>query len=158
MAHARLSHGGTVTGEADAVARAAQIDRSMQAEERQWIADLRARGIKAAHPDDGWVERTLNRVHLCYPQFNDGLAVGDLLALGSPWGETRIVRVTRGEDIRLAPAAIKEMVGHSGPWYWRFEEAPSGVRDRQTAVGAPPATARRSRSRSASKDTDGGEG
>jgi hypothetical protein len=68
----------------------------------RWIEELRFRGVKAAHPDDGWVLRESNEVTLTYPQFNDGLCVGDLLALG--WPEiredvalmrcTRLVRIT----------------------------------------------------------------
>jgi hypothetical protein len=112
---ATLSTGGTIEGEPEAVARAVAIDRSMQAEERQWIADLRARGVKAAHPDDGWVDRAENKVHLCYPDFNDGLAVGDLLALGWP-SRYRIVRVTATSTLRLQPQDRLP-----GPWYWHFE-------------------------------------
>ena len=63
------------------------------ATERRWVAQLRFAGIKAAHPDDGWVDRKKNEVFLCYPQFNDGLQVGDRLALGSA-DHHRIVVVT----------------------------------------------------------------
>ena len=111
----RLSTGSVVSGHAEHVARAVAIDRDMVQQEREWIADLRARGVKAAHPDDGWVDRDRNRLHLAYPQFNDSLLVGDLLALGWPWSETRIVRVTATSDNPFA-------VDHVGPWYWHFEE------------------------------------
>lgn len=50
---------------------------------------LRAAGIKACHPDDGWVRRECptrpeiaGSVYLCYPQFNDGPDIGDTIALG----------------------------------------------------------------------------
>lgn len=109
-----LSHGGQVSGAPEHVAHAVAIDRDMQRSEREWIADLRRQGVKAAHPDDGWVDRNVGRVHLCYPQFNDGLKVGDLLALGWP-DRTRLVRITRTSENRLAG-------GHSGPWYFHFEE------------------------------------
>jgi hypothetical protein len=108
-----LSDGSEVRGTPDALTRVARIDRDMQTQKREWIAGLRARGVKAAHPDDGWVDRDKNRVHLCYPDFNDGLKVGDLLALGWPWKDTRIVRITATEDMWLAPWV--------SPWWWHFE-------------------------------------
>jgi hypothetical protein len=49
-----------------------------------WIEKLRAEGIKAAHPDDGWVNRENNSVFFMYPQFDDGIKDGELLALGWP--------------------------------------------------------------------------
>jgi len=61
---------------------------------QEWIRALRQQGIRAAHPDDGWVNRADNEVHLCYPHFDDGLGVGDLLALGWESRGHRVVRVT----------------------------------------------------------------
>lgn len=58
-----------------------------------WVKPLREDGIRAAHPDDGWVDRNENTVCFCYPDFNDGAGVGDLVALGRP-DEYRIVRLT----------------------------------------------------------------
>lgn len=49
---------------------------------RQWIANLREQGVKASHPDDGWVDREKNTVFFCYPQFNDYPKVGDTISLG----------------------------------------------------------------------------
>lgn len=102
---ATLSTGSVVSGEAQYVEQAIAIDQRFQQEERSWVARLRAQGIKAAHPDDGWVHRDTNKIHLEYPQFNDGLGVGDLLALG--WAhrrDYRIVRVTKVEPVgRLIP-------------------------------------------------------
>lgn len=43
---------------------------------------LRKEGFKAAHPNDGWVDRENNIITLCYPQFNDGVGVGDKMMLG----------------------------------------------------------------------------
>lgn len=58
-----------------------------------WISELRKNGVKAAHPDDGWVDREKNTVRMTYPQFNDGIKVGDVIALG--WADRfRLVRVT----------------------------------------------------------------
>lgn len=92
--------GSTVRGAPDNVALAVDIERKMIAQEGDWVARLRAAGVKAAHPDDGWVHRPPHRecVHLEYPQFNDGVEVGDLIALGWPWKDRlRIVRVTEVE-------------------------------------------------------------
>lgn len=69
------------------------VDRRLSEEREKWVAELRAAGAKAAHPDDGWVYRELDRVVLEYPYYNDGLAVGDLLALGWPGKPTRLVRI-----------------------------------------------------------------
>lgn len=90
---------------------------SDEAAEARWIADLRARGVKAAHPNDGWVHRDENKIHLCYPQFNDGVAVGDLMALGWPrWPEkTRIVRIVGTSNNSFAPP-------WENPWYLHFED------------------------------------
>jgi len=65
--------------------------------ENDWISMLRSKGIKAAHPDDGWVDRNLNKAYLPYPQFNDGVREGDLIALG--WSNKwRIVKITKVEE------------------------------------------------------------
>jgi hypothetical protein len=78
------------------------IAEQMEAEQTQWIADLRAAGVKAAHPDDGWVDRQENYVRLVYPQFDDGIVVGDIIALGWPQRhrttpQHRLVKVVRIE-------------------------------------------------------------
>jgi hypothetical protein len=92
-----------------------QLSSLSPARERQWIAGLREQGVKAAHPDDGWVNRDEHKIHLAYPQFDDGLEVGDLLALGWPWTHTRLVRVTGQSDNRFAVPFVS-------PWYWHFED------------------------------------
>ncbi|QOV08415.1 hypothetical protein Kirov_216 [Bacillus phage Kirov] len=61
--------------------------------ERQWIADLESQGVKASHPDDGWVDRQKNIVFLCYPQFNNYPEIGDTIALGSAYSGHRLVKV-----------------------------------------------------------------
>jgi len=63
-------------------------------DERRWIEELRGQGFKAAHPNDGWVDRERNVLTFCYPQFNDGAGVGDLVMLGSP-GDPRTQRPIR---------------------------------------------------------------
>ena len=82
----------------------AAIAQDMERQQDEWIAALRAQGVKAAHPDDGWVDREANTVLFTYPQFDDGAKVGDLVALGWPrWNSAkpqhRIVRIT-GEVVR----------------------------------------------------------
>ena len=60
-----------------------QIVDNWDGREREWIESLRRQGVKAAHPDDGWVDRKINKVSFCYPQFNDGVKGGDIIALGN---------------------------------------------------------------------------
>lgn len=82
------------------------VCRKSEESNAQWITKLRAAGIKAAHPDDGWVDRERNEIHLAYPQFHDGLEVGDLLALGYHFADTRLVEVTGFRENRVAIGAI----------------------------------------------------
>ena len=65
-----------------------------QTAESEWIKNLRIEGYKAAHPNDGWVNREENKIHLAYPQFNDGLQVGDKMMLGWASGNERPIRIT----------------------------------------------------------------
>lgn len=73
-------------------------------QEEQWVAELQACGVVAAHPNDGWVDREKNTFHLAYPQFNDGVLVGSLVCLGQPFEQdkNRIVRVTSIKENALA--------------------------------------------------------
>lgn len=87
-----------VSGQAKFVSMYAGIADNMEREQDAWIAGLRSIGVKASHPDDGWVDRKNNSMQFVYPQFNDGAKVGDLVALGSPqWSSAnpqhRIVRL-----------------------------------------------------------------
>lgn len=91
------SHGEEITGPASVVSAYRRIERDQQAQERAWVAELRELGVKAAHPDDAWVDRHRDRVRFCYPQFDDGPEAGDLIALGVPWRQHRLVRVTSVE-------------------------------------------------------------
>jgi len=67
----------------------------------RWL--IKNYGIRAEHPDDGWVNRKENKVHFCYPPLLLNLKKGDLIALGWPSldddkiGEYRIVKVTEIE-------------------------------------------------------------
>ena len=72
---------------------------------RAWVADLRALGVKAAHPDDGWVNRKADTVQLVYPQFNDGPGVGDLIALGDP-ERYRLVRVIACREVGIVARSM----------------------------------------------------
>ena len=74
-------------------------------EEEAWIVHLRAHGIKAAHPNDGWVKRDRKEVHFAYPFFNDGCGVGDLVMLGWPdksaQKSLRLVRIIGFRDTTM---------------------------------------------------------
>lgn len=116
-ASATLLNGSVISGDPWAVDLAVKLDVSYAERERHWVADLRKDGVKAAHPDDGWVKRDQSKVHLCYPQFNDGLGVGDLLALG--WADRwRVVRITATEK----PSPLCSVLGID-PWFYVFEAA-----------------------------------
>lgn len=69
-----------------------EISRNYEKSEQEWIISLKKDGIKAAHPDDGWVDRTKNIVQFVYPQFNSGVNIGDYIVLGSP-DKYRVVKV-----------------------------------------------------------------
>lgn len=60
-----------------------------------WHASLRKLGIAATHPDDGWVNRANNTIHLCYPHIMaDVLKPGSIIALGDS-ESYRLVRLTK---------------------------------------------------------------
>jgi hypothetical protein len=85
--------GGSITGPASVVASAIAFEQSERAKEQAWADDLIRRGVKAAHPDDGWVNREENTVTFAYPRFDHSPAAGDVIALGDP-DKFRLVRVT----------------------------------------------------------------
>jgi hypothetical protein len=91
---------GTVRGEPGFIKTWIDVGNQMREEQKRWIAGLRVMGVKAAHPDDGWVNRTKagrhDYVQFVYPQFDDGVKEGDLIALGWP-GEFRVRKVIRIE-------------------------------------------------------------
>jgi hypothetical protein len=66
----------------DFLASFVRASQEYDEKEDEWVKTLRLSGVKAAHPDDGWVNRTKNCFQFSYPQFNDGVSVGDLVALG----------------------------------------------------------------------------
>jgi hypothetical protein len=59
------------------------VCNNYKANEAKWVAMLKEKGYKAAHPDDGWVNRVANEVRFVYPQFKYKLQPGDLVALGN---------------------------------------------------------------------------
>ena len=71
-----------------------QADR----DKAKWCDELKGQGVKAAHPDDGWVDREKNSVYFAYPHFDLGVQVGDLIALGWHFDKTRIVEVVEIKD------------------------------------------------------------
>ena len=109
---AKLTSG--VSGQPEFVALHRSIAVTMEQQQEEWIATLRVAGVKAAHPDDGWVNRKDNYVQFAYPQFNDGAKAGDLIALGWPqWGDKK----PRHRIVRL----IEFKPGRFGDGSWRFE-------------------------------------
>lgn len=98
-----------------------EVGKSMEEEEKQWITELRSQGVKASHPDDGWVDRENNTVLLQYPQFNDGVKIGDTIALGWSWHKTRLVKVV---DIIISPLgctryAFEPIEPEKEPNWWK---------------------------------------
>lgn len=84
----------------------------MESEKAKWVSELRKSGFKAAHPNDGWVDREKKELHFAYPHFNDGAGVGDLVMLGWATGNKylRPVRLTgRRESM-------------SGLVWWSFDD------------------------------------
>lgn len=71
----------------------ADICREGQAKQEAWIASLREQGVRAAHPDDGWVNRGKSEVQFVYPQFMDGVNCGSIVAIGWP-DRHRLVELT----------------------------------------------------------------
>ncbi len=79
-------------GQHEFLDRWAAICRQGQRDLNEWRSMLRANGVKAAHPDDGWVDRDALTVFFCYPHFDDGVRIGDTIALGWDW-QWRLVSV-----------------------------------------------------------------
>lgn len=77
-----------------------EIVAQRKLDEQDWVKELRAQGVKACHPNDGWVDRENNKIHLCYPLFNDGVGVGDKIMLGwvNDKKSHRLIEVTEIED------------------------------------------------------------
>lgn len=67
--------------------------RDYEVEMDKWKRELAQRGVKGAHPNDGWVNRDENTVIFVYPHFDYGISVGDFIALGDK-DEFCIARIT----------------------------------------------------------------
>jgi hypothetical protein len=94
-----MRDGSTVRATREAMATVIAVENRLHREEQSMGARLKARGVIAWHPDDGWVRRDPDdpSVHLEYPTFRlKTPEPGDLIAL-SGIRETRIVRVNRAE-------------------------------------------------------------
>lgn len=109
-----------ITGRTPALtASAHRIVDNMQSEEEQWVAGLRKRGFKAAHPNDGWVDRVNKELNLCYPQFDDGVEPGSMVMLGWPRDEKTKDNV---------PVIITEVKKHMlGDDTYKYEHITAGV-------------------------------
>lgn len=59
-----------------------QICKDYESEKQRWITDLKEQGFKAAHPNDGWVDRETLKVEFSYPHFDNSPQVGDKIMLG----------------------------------------------------------------------------
>jgi hypothetical protein len=101
----RYRDGSSITGQADLVAFAAQAEQEAAARMQDWVSALIARGVKAAHPDDGWVDREANSVTFAYARFDLDPQIGDLIALGDP-EEYRLVRVVDRQFRNLLTAKV----------------------------------------------------
>lgn len=107
-------NGEVVSGDNKFVLRYAEICREANINKGLWIAKLRANNIKASHPDDGWVDREKNKVCFMYPQFNDGIDIGNSIALGSP-DKYRVVKIIGIRDESCMGVG-------SGLEYYQFKE------------------------------------
>ncbi len=48
-----------------------------------WIKKLKSLGVKASHPNDGWIDREKKIAFFSYPHFNIGVDLGNKIALGT---------------------------------------------------------------------------
>jgi len=69
----------------------AKICIDQRTQKAEFISLMRGNGFKAAHPNDGWVDRQNLTIHMCYPYFDDGIQVGDkiMIAFASDAPEKR---------------------------------------------------------------------
>lgn len=128
-----LASGATVRADEEHMGLVMDIERKMADEQMSWIEALEAMGVKAAHPDDGWVHRYLKpgeepsglthytrneefeSIHWSYPYFREDLEPGDMIALGWPYHaeKTRIVLFTY-------TTPYQKNFPERGPWSWHF--------------------------------------
>lgn len=82
----------SVSGDAGFVSLFKKVEADHNRRTELWIGHLVDYGVKAAHPDDGWVDRENNEVSFAYPYFNLRPSVGDTIVLGD-CSKCRIVQV-----------------------------------------------------------------
>lgn len=109
------------SGRPDLVANWRKICLEQQHDLDVWRAKLKADGVRAAHPDDGWVDDRQNIVFLSNPHFDLGLRPGDVMAIGDPHGY-RFVRILERAPLLLLPNANR----------WRFDQCGAVITVRQT--------------------------
>lgn len=83
---------------------------------KKWVQDLRDQGFKAAHPDDGYVDREKNNVYFAYPHFDDGVNIGDKIVLGWHNEKSRVVKIIDIEKMEILIVPDKPTI------YYYFEE------------------------------------
>lgn len=88
------------------------ICKEAEARKEAWIQELRAQGFKAAHPNDGWVDRVNNEVFFAYPHFRDELNLYDKVMLGWDF-EKKTQRPVR---------IVSKRVSLSGQTWWKFKD------------------------------------
>jgi hypothetical protein len=83
----RSKDGLCTSADPDAIALWDRIGDRMESEQVSWSGLLREMGVKAEHPDDGWVRRNAEpqSVEFSYARFDLKPQVGDLIALGAPY-------------------------------------------------------------------------
>lgn len=102
------------SGDAEFVSAFAAISRASYARRDEWVQQLRQEGVRAIHPDDGWVDRKQNSVHFCYPRLLLlPIQPGDIIVLGSP-DRFRRCRITKVEPWLVFPSNLN----------YYFEEIP----------------------------------
>jgi len=102
-----------VTGAPQFVALWNTVVKESEASKANWVSALRKSGFKAAHPNDGWVDRQNNKLKLVYPHFDDGVEVGSLVMLG--W---HFDAPSKHRPVRLI--ARRDTLFSYG--YWEFED------------------------------------
>lgn len=115
-----------VRGSKEGVALWHQVCDEMETKQTNWVKSLRDAGIKAAHPNDGWVNRDSNELFFAYPQFNDGACIGDLVMLGWPTDEKsqRLVRLIGKRETSLGMMT-----------WWKFQDVSNAGGQQEAACG-----------------------